>query len=74
MEASHESRPAHAEAEGSRWYVLGVIAGAVLVGVGLTGMAYWIYSGFHWLYLGSVAPLLAGGLILFSRLSGPDHA
>jgi hypothetical protein len=50
-----------------------VVGAAVLVGVGLTGMAYWLIT-FHWELLASIVPLAVGGLLLFSKGSGPDQA
>lgn len=50
-----------------------VIGSAVLVGVGLTGMAYWLIT-FHWILLASVIPLVSGGLLFFTKATGPDHA
>lgn len=49
------------------------IGAAVLVGLGMTGMAYWLIT-FHWILLASLIPLIGGGLLLFSRFTGPDHA
>ncbi|HTP55251.1 MAG TPA: hypothetical protein VML53_01115 [Thermoplasmata archaeon] len=67
--AAHSS--AHGRATASE---IGAIVGAaVLVGAGITGLAYWLIT-FHWLFLGSVIPLAAGGLLLFSRWTGPDRA
>jgi len=67
--ATHSA--AHGRASASE---IGAIVGAaVLVGAGITGLAYWLIT-FHWVFLASVAPLAAGGLILFSRWTGPDHA
>jgi hypothetical protein len=53
--------------------VLLVIGAAVLIGLGLTGMAFWLIT-FHWLFLASVVPLAGGGLLLFTRATGPDRA
>ncbi|HTP54165.1 MAG TPA: hypothetical protein VML94_04260 [Thermoplasmata archaeon] len=50
-----------------------VVGSALLVGVGLTGMAYWLIT-FHWIFLASVLPLAAGGLLFFTKATGPDHA
>jgi Na+/proline symporter len=50
-----------------------VIGSAVLVGIGLTGMAYWLIT-FHWILLASVLPLATGGLLFFTKATGPDHA
>jgi len=50
-----------------------IIVAAVLVGLGLSSLAYWLITG-RWLLLAGVIPLAVGGLLLFSRLSGPDRA
>ncbi len=50
-----------------------VLGAALLVGVGLAGMAFWLIT-FRWIYFASLVPLVAGGLLLFSRFSGADRA
>jgi len=50
-----------------------LILSAVLVGVGLSGMAYWLVT-FEWLYFASVIPLVLGAYMLFTRGTGPDRA
>jgi hypothetical protein len=66
-------RGALADRSGGSAFVLWVVGAAVLVGIGLTGLAFWLIT-FHWVYLASVLPLAGGGLLLFSRRTGPDHA
>jgi len=68
--ATAEAPSAHATSSVSIPFVIGA---AVLVGIGIMGMAYWLIT-FHWVFLASVLPLAAGGLLLFSKGSGPDHA
>ena len=46
---------------------------AVLIGLGLSGMAYWLVT-FNWLYFASLIPLVFGGYMLFTRGTGPDRA
>ncbi len=50
-----------------------LILSAVLAGVGLFGMAYWLVT-FNWLYFASVIPLVLGAYMLFTRGTGPDRA
>jgi hypothetical protein len=50
-----------------------LILSAVLAGVGLFGMAYWLVT-FDWLYFASVIPLVLGAYMLFTRGTGPDRA
>jgi hypothetical protein len=50
-----------------------ITAAAVLCGVGLLGMAYWLLTQ-NWLYFASLIPLIGGAYLLFTRLTGPDHA
>ncbi|MGP8078662.1 MAG: hypothetical protein ACLQD8_08055 [Thermoplasmata archaeon] len=50
-----------------------VVGAAALVGIGLTGMTFWLIT-FQWVLLASVVPLVVGALLLFSRATGPDHA
>jgi hypothetical protein len=50
-----------------------VIGAALLVGIGLAGMAFWLIT-FRWLYFASLLPLTGGALLLFSRLTGADRA
>jgi len=50
-----------------------VVLASVLVGLGITGLAYWLIT-FQWILLASVVPLAGGGLLFFTRATGPDHA
>lgn len=68
--ASAIVHPEHAERSVSIPLVVGA---AVLVGIGLMGMAYWLIT-FRWVFFASLIPLVGGALLLFSRLTGPDHA
>jgi Na+/proline symporter len=67
-----EGDSVHVSAEGSLSIPFLVLA-AVLVGVGLAGMAYWLVT-FQWLYFASVIPTALGGYMLFTRGTGPDRA
>ncbi len=70
---------AHGHATGGSDYRLGaraafwIVVASVLVGAGVTGLAYWLIT-FEWVLLASALLLLAGGLLFFSPLTGPDHA
>jgi len=50
-----------------------LLLSAVLAGIGLFGMAYWLVT-FNWLYFASVIPLVLGAYMLFTRGTGPDRA
>lgn len=50
-----------------------LVFAALLIGVGLFGMAYWLVT-FEWLYFASVVPLVVGAYLLFTRGTGPDRA
>ena len=50
-----------------------LLLAAVLTGVGLFGMAYWLVT-FDWLYFAAVIPLALGAYMLFTRGTGPDRA
>lgn len=50
-----------------------LLLAAVLIGVGLFGMAYWLVT-FQWVYFASVISLALGGYMLFTRGTGPDRA
>jgi fatty acid desaturase len=63
----------HPEESAERVSVPIVIAIALLCGVGLIGVAYWLLTQ-NWLYFAALVPLIGGALLLFTRLSGPDRA
>jgi hypothetical protein len=50
-----------------------LIAAALLCGLGLLGVAYWLLTQ-NWLYFASLIPLIGGAYLLFTRATGPDHA
>lgn len=50
-----------------------VVAVALLCGVGILGVAYWLYT-YNWLYFASIIPLIGGAYLLFTRLTGPERA
>ncbi|HLM69896.1 MAG: hypothetical protein ACHQ0I_00755 [Candidatus Lutacidiplasmatales archaeon] len=50
-----------------------LVLAAVLIGVGLFGMALWLLT-FQWPYFASVIPLVLGAYMLFTRGTGPDRA
>lgn len=70
LETSSARPPGGAPAELSVPLTVGA---AVLVGVGLLTIAYWLIT-FRWIYFGGVGLLAAGGLLLFTRATGPDRA
>lgn len=68
----HVASARHASSGGTV-SVLYIVLVSVLAGVGLIGTAYWLIT-FSWLYFLSLAPLVVGAYLLFTRLTGPDHA
>ena len=50
-----------------------LVLAAVLIGIGLFGMAYWLVT-FQWPYFSSVIAVALGGYMLFTRGTGPDRA
>jgi len=50
-----------------------VVGSAVLAGVGILGTLYWLVTS-SWLYFASLAPMIVGAYLLFTRVTGPDHA
>jgi hypothetical protein len=62
----------HAEASGAMT-ALTIVGSAVLAGVGMLGTFYWLIT-LRWLYFASLAPLILGAYLLFTRATGPDRA
>ena len=50
-----------------------VIVSALLCGLGLLGMFFWLYT-FNFLYFSSVILLGIGAYLLFTRATGPERA
>ncbi|HTT14830.1 MAG TPA: hypothetical protein VMG81_03505 [Thermoplasmata archaeon] len=50
-----------------------VIGAALLCGLGLFALAYWLIT-FSWLYFAGVIPVIVGALMLFNPRAGWDHA
>lgn len=50
-----------------------VILSAVLISIGLLSMTFFLIT-FQFVFLGGIALVLAGGLMLFSPYAGSDHA
>ena len=50
-----------------------LLLSALLCGVGISGMAYWLLTQ-EWLYFASLLPLVIGAYMLFTRGTGPDRA
>lgn len=50
-----------------------VVLSAVLCGLGLLSLTYWLVTQ-EWILLGGVLPLALGGYMLFSPRAGWDHA
>jgi hypothetical protein len=73
MSTSHSVGPAHEVAGGDRFLVLTVIGAAILCGLGLLGIFYWLLT-FDWIYFPSTGVLMIGAYLLFTRVTGTDHA
>jgi uncharacterized protein (DUF983 family) len=74
MGAPANASVAHAKgSDGGAVFVLTVVGSAVLAGVGIMGMVYWLVT-FRWLFFLSVIPLVFGAYLFFTRATGPDHA
>lgn len=50
-----------------------VMLAAVLIGVGILALVYWLVT-FEWIYFGGILPSLTGGLMLFHPRAGADRA
>jgi hypothetical protein len=50
-----------------------ILAVSLLCGIGIFGTAYWLYT-YNWIWFPSLAPLIVGAYLLFTRLTGPDRA
>ena len=50
-----------------------VILAAVLCGLGILSLSYWLIT-FTWILFGGVVPLALGAYMLFSPRAGWDHA
>jgi hypothetical protein len=66
------SAPSHAHAK-SPISVGWVVFAAVLIGIGLLLIAYFLLT-FNLLYFIGIAPCVVGGLLFFSRRTGLDSA
>ncbi len=64
---------AHAAHSAGRVSIPLTIGAALLCGVGIFGTFYWLYT-FDWLYFPSVLAIALGCYLLFTRITGPDHA
>lgn len=53
--------------------VMWVILSALVLGLGLFTVTYWLLTQ-NWLYFAGVLPTVVGGLMLFSPRAGWDHA
>jgi len=50
-----------------------VVLSAVLCGLGILSLSYWLIT-FTWILLGGVVPLAVGAYMFFSPRAGWDHA
>jgi hypothetical protein len=73
METNATAVPVHESHSVSALTVLTIVGAAVLSGVGLFGVMYWLLT-LNWLYFLSLAPLTVGAYLLFTRATGSDRA
>ncbi len=74
MDARANASVAHANgSDGGALFVLTVIGSALLAGLGIMGMVYWLVT-LRWLFFLSVIPLIVGAYLFFTRATGPDRA
>ena len=64
----HEHRPTS-----STLSIPFLVLSAILCGVGIFGLAYWLVT-FNWVFFASLIPLVLGAYMLFTRGTGPDRA
>ncbi len=72
-EYSPDEHPAGGHGERTPISVGTVILSAVLIGLGLFSIIYWLVT-FDWLWFAGVFLVVAGGLLFFSRRTGIDHS
>lgn len=51
-----------------------IIGASLLFGLGWVLTALWLISAFAWTWFVGLPLLVVGGLLFFSRLTGPDRA
>ena len=73
MQSASATSGAHQAASGGAKQTLAIVGSAVLCGIGLLGVAYWLIT-LRWLYFASLVPLTLGAFLLFTRATGVDHA
>ena len=73
MSSHAVAAPAHGTAPAGAKLTLTIIGSSVLAGVGLLGVFYWLLTQ-KWLYFLSIAPLIAGAYLMFTRATVTDHA
>jgi len=67
----------HPASLGKRTYYVELLltAGAALIcGFGIFGTFLWLYNFDEWMWFPSVIVLAVGCYLLFTRITGPDHA
>jgi hypothetical protein len=67
------SGPPHAHVEKSPISVGWVVLAAVLCGLGLVGVWWWVTT-FNWLFFPSIVLVFGGGLMFFNDRAGLDRA
>jgi hypothetical protein len=73
METAAVTSAEHRTPSGGARLVLTIIGSAVLAGLGILGTFYWLLT-FRWIFFASLAPLILGAYLFFTRATGPDHA
>ena len=73
MSEYRASARAHSDDSTGRISVIVLIGAALLIGLGLLGVASWLIW-FNWLDFLAIVPLILGAYLLFTRGTGPDRA
>jgi len=73
MDTNVAASTGHANRRAGAALVLTIVGSAVLSGVGLLGLMYWLLTQ-SWVYFLSLVPLTAGAYLLFTRATGADRA
>jgi hypothetical protein len=73
MAAHGEAVAEASSADGGHLSIPLTIGAAVIAGLGILLVAYWLIT-FRWIYFGGTVLVAGGAYLLFTRATGPDHA
>ncbi len=74
MAAGETAHAAPPTASSRATSVLLVVATGILIGAGILGTIYWLYTSFDWIWFPSLIAVVVGAYLLFTRVTGPDRA